>query len=194
MKRFFQDYSYSIIKMFVNQFAISMFGVILAMAAISASNRILTLVVGAFSVLFYLFLIYTMTWEIGAKDRISVDVGKKPYRPHTGLFLSLVANIPNLLIAFFYLIASPFAATHTWAANMNAVLYLISALLEGMYLGLTTRIMITPDLAMMRFWWCYFLIVLPALITAWLAYFAGFKNFRILAQYFNKTPGQGNKK
>ena len=34
MKTFFQQYSYSIVKMFVNQFAISLFGTLLAMATI----------------------------------------------------------------------------------------------------------------------------------------------------------------
>ena len=76
MKNFFEKYSYSTIKMFVNQFAISIFGAVLAMAATAAGNNILTIVVSSFAILFYLFLIYTMTWEIGAKDKISVDTGR----------------------------------------------------------------------------------------------------------------------
>ena len=75
--------------MFVNQFAISIFGVSLTFATTSAHGEAqgfdtLTVVVSILSVLFYLFLIYTLAWEIGAKDKISVDVGKKPYRPHLG--------------------------------------------------------------------------------------------------------------
>ena len=74
MKAFFSKYSYSIVKMFVNQFAISIFGSVLAMATASAGNDLLTLIVSCFAIVFYLFLIYTMVWEIGAKDKISVDV------------------------------------------------------------------------------------------------------------------------
>jgi len=181
--------------MFVNQIAISIFGFVLAMAAIAADKLILTVILGVFSVLFYLFLIYTTTWEIGAKDRIAVDVGKKPYRPHTGLLLSLIANIPNFIIAFLYAIAYPFMAEHRWAGNLNAALNLISAIMEGMYRGLISIITVPPSGdALYKFWWTYFLIIIPALITAWVAYFTGFKNFRMFAQYFNKKSNQDLKK
>ena len=91
MRKFFHDYSYNIVKMFVNQFAISIFGVSLTFATTSAHGEsqgfdTLTVVVSILSVLFYLFLIYTLAWEIGAKDKISVDAGKKPYRPHLGIW------------------------------------------------------------------------------------------------------------
>lgn len=190
MKGFFQQYSYSMVKMLVNQFAISLFGIVLAMAAMAADSNVLTIGFSVFSIVFYLFLIYTMTWEIGAKDRISVDYGKKPYRPHTGLLLSLLANAPNLLIALLYTIAYPFMSEYTWAGNMNFVLNWISAIVEGMYRGLLSVITFPSGGAIVHAWWSYFLIVVPALITAWIAYFAGFKNFRMLAAYFNKKSAQ----
>lgn len=186
MKKFFHQYSYSIIKMFVNQFAISLFGIVLAMATTAADSTALTIAFSIFSISFYLFLLYTMTWEIGAKDRISVDYKKQPYRPHTGLILGLIANIPNLLLAVLYSIAAPFMATYRWAGNMNAVLNLLSAILEGMYRGLLSVIYLPSGMPILNAWWSYFVIVIPALITTWLAYFAGFKNFRMLAAYFNK--------
>ncbi len=185
MKGFFRQYSYSVIKMFINQFAISIFGVVLAMATAAAKNNSLTIFVSVFSILFYLFLIYTMTWEIGAKDRISVDTGRKVYRPHTGLILSLLANLPNLIIAVLYTIGYPFMGTKEWAGNMNAALNVISALVEGMYRGLVSAIDIGGHM-MLHYWWSYFLMVIPALLTAWIAYFAGFKNFRIIAGRFDK--------
>lgn len=193
MKGFFQKYSYSIIKMFVNQFAISLFGLILAMLTTAVDHTVLTIVASAFSIAFYLFLIYTMTWEIGAKDRIAVDYGKMKYRPHTGLLMSLVANIPNFLLAILYTIAYPFMGTHRWAGNMNAILNLISAILEGMYRGLLTVIMLPSGRPLLNAWWSYFLIIVPALITSWLAYIAGFKNFRMLAAYFNKREQEKKK-
>ena len=172
--------------MLVDQLAISIFGLVLALAALAASNGTLSAVVSVFAILFYLFLIYTMLWEVGAKDRISVDVGKKQYRPHTGVLVALVANIPNFVVALLYALGSPFMATQKWAGSMNAVLMTISALTEGMYRGLLSVIMI-KDAEMYKFWWSYFLILLPSLITAWVAYFAGFKNFRLVAYDFNKN-------
>ena len=193
MKAFFHRYSYSIIKMFVNQFAIALLGVVLAMATISADNSVLTIVASTFTVAFYLFLIYTMTWEIGAKDRISVDYDRLPYRPHTGLLLSLIANAPNLLLAILFTIAYPFMDTHEWAGNLNAVLILILAIFEGMYNGLLTMIKFPSGGALINVWWSYFLIIIPALVTSWLAYIAGFKNFRMLAAYFNKKEQEKKK-
>lgn len=194
MKQFFGRYSYNMVRMFLNQFAISIFGLVLALATTAADNSILTMVVGIFAICFYLFLIYTTTWEIGAKDRISVDIGKLPYRPHTGLLIALIANIPNILIAVLYAISFPFSKTHAWAGSLYAVMTLVSAILEGMYRGVLSVITLPgAETTMVMSWWSYFLIILPALITSWIAYFAGFKNFRMLAPYFTKKQ-QENKK
>ncbi len=180
MKSFFGKYSYSIIKMFVNQFAISIFGSVLAMATASAANDPLSLAVGCFAVLFYLFLIYTMTWEIGAKDRISVDVGKAEYHPMTGLWMSLVANIPNFIIAIVYSIAYPYMNTARWAGGMAAFSRIASVIIQGMYLGITSTLQVT-GIYLNRLWWTYFLIIIPSLFASWLAYFLGYKNFRFFA-------------
>ena len=172
MKRFFHDYSYSIVKMFVNQFAIAIFGIALFTPTFNTMPT-LNLITSIFAVMFYLFLIYVLTWEIGAKDRISVDVGKKPYRPHTGLVLSLVANIPNLLLAIF----CTFAKQFSW----------IPTLLNGMYWGIIRNIKLPLGagglfVSISEFAITFYIIVIPALITCWLAYFMGFKNIRIIAK------------
>ena len=57
MKSFFHKYNYSIIKMFVNQFAISLFGATLALATTSSKNDALTVTVSVCAVVFYLFLL-----------------------------------------------------------------------------------------------------------------------------------------
>ena len=186
MKGFFRQYSYSIIKMFVNQFAIAIFGAVLTLATAATHNSTLIVGVSLFSVAFYLFLIYTMTWEIGAKDRISVDYGRKPYRPHTGLWLSLLANIPNLLIATLFAISQPFATTQEWAGNLHAVLLAITIFVEGMYYGIISRLG--------HVWWMYFLVVIPALLSAWFSYYMGFKNKRFLAGYFDKRTKEKNQR
>ena len=95
MKDFLHNYSYSSVKMFVNQFAISIFGAMLSMASSAAENDTLAFWCSILAIVFYLFLIYTQAWELGAKDKISVDIGKKEYKPHRGLGISALANIPN---------------------------------------------------------------------------------------------------
>jgi len=192
MKSLFRQYSYSMVKMFVNQFAISIFGAVLAMATASA-NDVLTIIVSIFAIIFYLFLLYTMTWEIGAKDRISVDIGKKNYRPHTGLILSLVANIPNFLIALLYSIAYPFMASHRWAGNMAAVMRVLALLLEGMYSGITACVKI-GSAALNYYWWTYFVITIPALLICWLAYYLGFKNVKFTTLFDYKDMSKPKKR
>ena len=191
MKGFFHDYLYSVVKMFINQFAIAIFGTSLTFATTHAHLEdsgfdVLTFIVSIFSVIFYLFLIYTLTWEIGAKDRISVDVGKKPYRPHLGLLLSFLANLPNIIISIIY-----FIATVSGAENMMFVVRLIGSLLQGMFFGM----LITVELplgasgayvAANTLWPTFFIIIIPALITCWIAYYMGHRNIKIFASLTGK--------
>ena len=189
MKKFFHEYSYNIVKMFVNQFAISIFGFSLTIAttsahAGSAGFDLLTFIVSIFAVVFYLFLIYTLAWEIGSKDKISVDVGKKPYCPHLGILLSLVANIPNLLLALLYAIAAL-----ANSSNMTFVVRLIATLLQGMYFGIITSVSLPISgeyVQLNSLWPTFFLMAVPAMLTSWLAYFLGLKNFRFFSFLGNK--------
>ena len=192
MKTFFQQYSYSIVKMFVNQFAISLFGTLLAMATSSTKSDGLSLAVSIFAVLFYLFLIYTLVWEVGAKDRIAVDVGKKPYKPHTGLLMACVASVPNFLFAVFFTATKPLVATHSWVANINLIMTII---LEGMYMGMNLVLPFGAETNLNSYWWTHFLIVITCLLTSWLAYFLGFKGFRLFsAMSSDHKPDQGKQK
>ena len=185
MKDFFNRYSYGMVKMFVNQFAISLFGSVLAMAMAATGKDILTLIVSIFAIVFYLYLIYAMTWEIGAKDKISVDVGKKKYKPFTGLFMALFANIPNFIIAIVYTVAYPLMNTAEWAGNMAAIARLASIVIQGMYLGTTSSISIGGTY-MNHIWWTYFLIIVPSLVVSFVAYYLGHKDFRFFAKLTQK--------
>ena len=193
MKDFLNNYSYSAIKMFVNQFAISIFGAMLSMATTAGNNNTLSIVVSCLAILFYLFLIYTLTWEIGAKDRISVDIGKKKKNIHTGLLVSALAAIPNLIIAIVYSIGYPFMSEYTWAGNMCTVVRLVSILLQGMYLGLTSSVSI-GGVTLNFYPITYFAVMLPAMLTSWLAYSLGFKNKKFTALFSYQPPENSSKK
>ena len=198
MKAFFRRYDYNIVKMFLYQFAISLFGSTLAMATTSSGNSNLTLVVSICAAAFYLFLLYVMVWDIGAQDKISVDTGKKEYKPLTGLILSLIANIPNFIIAILFSIGYPsMAAGEEWGSNICAVMKLLLFILEGMYLGLVTALKmdvagITQQLN--NLWWPYFLMPLPAIITCTVAYFLGHKNIHFTSVVLYQEPKKKKKK
>lgn len=191
MKNFFREYSYSVVKMFINQLAIAIFGASLTFATVSAhgnSNNfdIFTLIVGIFSAGFYLFLIYNMAWEIGAKDKISVDVKKKPYRPYLGLVLSLLANIPNLILAIIYAIT-----TFTGASNAQGIVRIICCFVNGMYFSILTvvRIFFAGEWIQLQAFWVSFVIaIIPAVIASSLAYYLGHRNFKFFGFITNRKP------
>ena len=196
MKKLLGEYSYSIVKMLIYQLAIGIFGAMISMATFAMKNDMLSLVVGVLSVLFYLFLLYTMTWEIGAKDRISVDVGKKPYRPYMGFLLSLIANIPNFVIAIVYTICFPFMSEHAWAGTVNSIIKLLAMAIEGMYDNLVMMSVTIGgvEASLHYFWWSYFLLPLPAIVVAGLSYLAGHKNSRLGAFFSGPKVERGEKK
>ncbi len=184
MKKFFHDYSYSAVKMFVTQIAIAIFGTALTFATTRAhtgSNTFdtFTLIVSIFSIIFYLFLLYTSMWEIGAKDAIQVEMGKKKFMPNTGLILSLLANIPNLILAVVYLISDILNAE-----NAKFLTRLAASLLEGMYFGTIVTVTVWWEgawVTLNEFSITFFAMIIPAILTCWLAYYMGYKNFRFIA-------------
>jgi len=171
MKSFFSKYSYSMVKLFITQIALGLFGGVLALA--TSTNDILLWVAGIGSVLFYLFLIYVAVWEIGAKDRISIDLGKAKKRPYVGFLITLIANVPNIIVASIYAICWFISKGAEGAAtNIAAFMRVITLFIEGMYYGLMTAIGIGPN----SFWWAYFVIVLPAVLVGGVAYILGTMN------------------
>ena len=171
MKSFFSKYSYSMVKLFITQIALGLFGGVLALA--TSTNDILLWVAGIGSVLFYLFLIYVAVWEIGAKDRISIDLGKAKKRPYVGFLITLIANVPNIIVASIYAICWFISKGAEGAAtNIASFMRVITLFIEGMYYGLMTAIGIGPN----SFWWAYFVIVIPAVLVGGVAYILGTMN------------------
>ena len=184
MKVFFHKYGDGIIRMFVNQFAISLFGSTLAMATLAAKNDTLTILVSIGSIIFYLFLLYIMTWDIGAKDRVSVDIGKKEYRPLTGLIMSVIANIPTFILALLFILASVTASD-----TLGAIVNVARIIIEGMFVGIMSIVKIGGT-QLHNIWWVYFAITLPAIVTCSLSYFLGHKNFRFTSWFNYKDPNK----
>ncbi len=184
MKVFFSRYGYSIVKMFLYQFAISLFGTSLAMSTIATQNKTLTVIVSIFSVLFYLFLLYVLVWDIGAQDKVSVDVGKKEYKPFTGILLSLVANALNFVNAILCSLLSLLALLGAEGSGkaLSVITMLYRVVFEGMYLGLITQLNIADK------WWTYFIIIIPSIITTAIAYYLGHKNIHFTSVVLYQDP------
>jgi len=185
MLNFFREYSYSIIKMLINQVGMTVFGLILSLA--TSQNEKLLVFSSIFSIVFYMFLLYTMSWDVGARDKIRVDGNRAPFRPLRGLWMSICANSINILLAlliiFSYYVADITVTTTlvdatwagpTWAASMFASLTQIARFVQAMYLGILATFFRTEP-----FPFIYLIITVPAMIASATGYFAGLINFRI---------------
>lgn len=140
MKVFWKEHSYHIVKLFVNQIGLSVFGLVLFTAAVATNNQVFILIASIFSTLFYLALVYSMVWEIGAKDKIRLDAQRLVYDKYTGLKIGLMASIPNIILVFILNVSYFLGNIKTglgleWAGNIyliaNAVLRLIMSFLTG---------------------------------------------------------------
>ena len=103
MLEFFKKNGYSILKLFLIQIGMTVFGLMLTMA--TTSNLSIMIVSCVAAVLLYMYLLYGQIWEIGAKDQILMQhQGKKP-TPMKGFLISLCANALNILLALLIVIS-----------------------------------------------------------------------------------------
>ena len=181
MKAFFERYSYDSVRMLLNQVAISMFGFALAMTAAKAESPNLLLWSSIASVVFYLALIYGAAWKTGSGDKLSIEYGKIPFRPLRGLFISLIANLPNFLVAILIAIGALGAET------LGSICRTIALLGQGMYQGILATVKI-GGVALNNFWWVYLLLPLPAMLVSLVGYIAGAKDVHITSMGIPQYP------
>ena len=121
MKTFYNKYSFAMVKMFINQCVIGLFGNVLALFTSSIKSVPVTIAIGASAILFYFFLVYTMIWEIGSKDSIPIDAGRTKYNPLTGLWIAIGAALPNLILATVHALSFPFAQSSKLLSGVCAI-------------------------------------------------------------------------
>ena len=191
MFRFFKENSTAISKLFVYQFALTVFGLLLYTVSQYSENPAIVAGISAFSVLFYLFIIYTNIWDIGARDKIRIEGKRLQPRPLHGLWMCIYANIPNFLFAVCSTVgylginravtdADGKFTSPEWAVNLHGITHIIGSYLNGTYLGLTetANIYLYP--------YTLFLITLPSIAACALGYYFGTKEkFPIIAEKHN---------
>lgn len=141
--KFLKENSYDVVRLFINQIGIAIFSLILytavGMVELDQSAKLgINVSLSVFAVLFYFALLYTVAWDLGAKDKIRVDGGRMTQDKFKGAKLASLANIPNFILTFI--------CTLTFAIYLifdNAVSYTVSGifntivrLLMSMYLGI----------------------------------------------------------
>ncbi|MDD6800014.1 MAG: hypothetical protein PUE85_06335 [Firmicutes bacterium] len=183
MLNFIKENGYMIFRMIVNQIGMTMFGLMLSMATIQ--NDTLLLITSLFSIVFYMALLYTMTWDCGLKEKVRVDAKRLKYSPLKGLWMSLCANSLNVLIGIFAVVSRFFVtdfANQLPEAAFNAyyIARSIAIFTQGMYSGLIALYAPYNPFALV-------LIVIPALVSCTVGYYFGLRDIRILGFFSNKN-------
>ena len=184
MKRFFSAHSYDMVKMFLNQFGTAIFGFVLVLASGQAKNVVLRNVTSVAAILFYMFLLYTMTWEIGYRERISVETGKLKKNIFKGSLISVCANIPNFVFALFITLASMFDIP--FFSYVGGACSFLALTLEGMYTGLLANHV--GGAALNSYWFIYFLLPIPAILVSGIAYNLGLNDIKFTTIFDPITP------
>lgn len=159
MKQFLKDNIYQSVKMLVNQVAMTMFALMLIFSvtvwgdrsdAGTSLNSGLEVGVSVLSIVFYLYLLYYMCYELGQKDGIRIESGRMHPIPWKGFMISLIANIPNLLLGLLELVGKiaikgpslfmdvsilETAPSPAWAANLFSTCHTLARFGQGMYIG-----------------------------------------------------------
>ncbi len=179
MKQFININSGMIVKIIIHQLGLTVFGFLLYSAS-AGGNTAVVVALSVFSALFYLVLLYVMSWDIGAKDKIRIDSGRMKRDTFKGAKAALVANIPNLILATLSLVGYLFinksalseAGTFVspkWAVNLHGIAQIIGIFLNSMYTGIADPI----SLETKPFY--LFIICIPAIAVCGLGYFFGTK-------------------
>ncbi len=185
MLTFLKERSYEIVKMFIYQIAISLFGLSLALAtgSKSASTDLasyqptaLQLITSIFSIAFYLFLVCYFMWELGTKDSSRIERGEKGFSRLTGLYMALAASSVNALVAVCITLGN-LLADLSFFSNLGGGAAVVGLLTQGMYMGiLSIRVNGAPLNSM---WFVWFLTMIPLIVSASLAYYAGTRDFHL---------------
>ena len=198
MKEFFKRYSYDSVKMALNQIALTIFGFSLALTSLYMGNKTLLWVSSLCAVIFYLVLTYGVAWNAGYRRYNAVQRGEEAPNWFTGLWISLLANSLNLLLAILNLIDNGFSAV-----PKGGIFRTVALMIQGMYQGLLSSLAVNgavveswgwtyfaqfDGLPLYNAWWSYFVIVLPALVVSTVAYIFGVKGWHLTNAMMPQVP------
>jgi len=199
MKNFLNSYSSLIFNFFTNQLAMTFFGFVMSFT--THQNTMLYLLTSVLAILFYCFLIINSSIERGKKDKIRIESGRLENNSMRGLYVWLVANIPNIILFLCILIGklssyvsvdmgyslldkislpnSLFSVGPAWANSLFTISYTVYSLINAMYAGVIHTL--APENALAQL-----LVLIPSAFAAWFGYYAGVKDLAIAKLFDDK--------
>ena len=183
MSNYIKDNSRIISKLILNQVGAAILGITLSSAAVKSDTLFVWLSI--FSSVFYMVLLYSAIWDEGGRERIRIDGGRAPMKPLRGLWVSLIANIPNIILAVLILVGHIFGVKggsfeFEWAGSINVICRSIATFYEGMFTGLVRSYSPYNPIG-------YFVIILPAVFVTTIGYITGVNNVRLTLLFSRKN-------
>ena len=195
MIKLLKENSYNIIRFFIFQVGITIFSLMLYFSVSVVDDAMkpkIQLGISIFSIFFYLFLIYTASWEYGAKDKIRIDGGRMTKTPMKGAIMLIAANLLNFILALsctllmgIYLSGGP-EALYTAFSIINMIMRLVAS----MYIGVINAVFQNIEGDNLQFLFesiGYFVIPFISVLTSHIAYTLGLHDRKIFSK---NNPGK----
>ena len=211
--RFIKENLHDIVKLFINQLGVAIFSFFLYTAVGMIDDpglkRGLNIAVSIVSILFFCFLLYTVSWEWGAKDKIRIDGGRIQEFKYKGVLISLYANVINFVIAFvafisvlIFMISQPtnwlFDPSLTitievvptnFALQLHSVFNILMRFISSLYNGLLRGIFsVMPNAFLVSMYESigFFVLPLVAILATHFGYVMGLREKKIFASNTKK--------
>ncbi len=179
-------------RLILNQFGLTVFGLMTAMAAAAVDNamagegevrRTCMICVSVFAILFYMFIDYTAIKEEGQRDKIRADAGRITADPWRGVKIALSASAVNFILGVCIILFGILGAENglglEWAGAASGTAKVVALVIQAMYWGVLLGLPgVTTIAAVPSF--LYLIIPLPAFICASLAYLAGLHDVSLI--------------
>lgn len=190
MFRFFREHSYEIVKLFLTQVAIAVLGLVLSFS--TSSSSMLFLVSSIFASFFFVCLLYSEGWELGAKDRPRITNNRMVFDPYKGVKFSFFSNLLNFILVFIlfisYFLGSKSGAGIELFGSIYAIDLYIQRTLSAMYMGINSYFApytisegvkyITSDTIYQPVF--YLISIVPSIIAVGLGYYMGANDRKLL--------------
>jgi len=196
MREFFAENGYSVLKLYINQIAMSVFGIMVVMA--SAQSDLLILLASFLAVGLYLFIIYSMMWEAGAKAAAKTlraeDAGVKKIK--TPLLIVFFGSLFNILGYTLYAVMKIYVSINDIAEGEAAffgnTVWLVMRMLNAIYMGFEALLFPNPNIELIAAGnetvsnimytppYYFFLTLIPLFLVGVAAYYLGGSEISIL--------------
>lgn len=185
--RFLKENSYDILRLYINQIGITIFSLVLYTSVSSLDNGLslkLQICISIFAMLFFFALLYTVSWDWGANDKIRIDAGRMEKKRYKGAFMALIANSINFILAGVCVLSMALYMNGvSGAISVSQVFNLLLRLTNAMYLGVIQGIFVSiksnTELYNLLQSVAFFIAPILAIAATHIGYMFGLKNIKI---------------